>query len=561
MNPIVKTMALDPSKGKSDKTGDYQALVKLAIDHKDMLYVQARMRRQPISQMVADCVDEYRKFQPHAFSVEGNAWQDLLQPDFAQEFKTQGILAPDVWLLNNSVIKTFRIRRIGGYLAHDRVRFMADCPDTQILIDQLLDFPCGDHDDGPDALEQAIRLAEQLTTGWQMIAEGNAMESAIGSVNRFLANFLESQVNLWDSYVDPREAYISNDGEIWEAIGGGVSPLEELPFRTTAELFQIQSVARILARDNEFAINAHANRQNYIIGTGHIYTVVGRSQAVPEAAIDRVQSVLDEILKVNNWGIRQAEIKLRDDRDGESFIRKFKTSDGIMRFRFVEPRQVQPPPNAKPWQSFGVETLEDDAETPVAYWIDERPVDASEIQHRKWNTDSSIRRGYPLLFPVRKNLVRASKLLRNMSMATEIQTAIALIRKHQQTTSAAVRTFINAKTETNRTGESVLKYPPGSILDASQGVDYTIPPQLDPTKTVAALQAELRSIAARLLMPEFMLSSDASNANFASTMVAEGPAVKNFEAQQQLTIEYDRALLMDALLHAVDSGLILSAGT
>ena len=165
LNPVVKTMALDPSKGKSDKTGDYQALIKLAVDHNDVLYVQARMRKQPISQMVADCVNEYRQFRPEAFSVEGNAWQDLLQPDFAQEFKTQGILAPDVWLLNNSVNKDVRIRRIGGYLAHDRVRFKADCPDTQLLIDQLLDFPCGDHDDGPDALEQAIRLAEQLTTG------------------------------------------------------------------------------------------------------------------------------------------------------------------------------------------------------------------------------------------------------------------------------------------------------------------------------------------------------------------------------------------------------------
>lgn len=389
-----------------------------------------------------------------------------------------------------------------------------------------------------------------------MITEQNTMESATASVNRFLASFLESQVNLWDSYVDPREAYISNDGEIWEAIGGGVSPLEELPFRTCAELFQIQSIARILARDNEFAINAHGNRVNYIIGTGHIYTVMGRGKKVPQAAIDRVQSVLDEILRVNKWGIRQTEIKLRDDRDGETFIRKFCTEDGIMRFRFVEPRQIQPPPNAQAWQSFGVETLKDDAETPVAYWIDGEPVDATQIQHRKWNTDSSIKRGYPLLFPVRKNLTRASKLLRNMSMATEIQTAIALIRKHQQATQTAVRTFIAAKTETNRTGESVLKYPPGSILDASAGVDYEIPPQLDPSKTVAALQAELRSIASRLLMPEFMLSSDASNANFSSTMVAEGPAVKNFQVQQQQTIEYDRQLLLDALQHAVDFGLI-----
>jgi len=383
-----------------------------------------------------------------------------------------------------------------------------------------------------------------------------AMETAVGKVNRFIANYLESQVSLWDSYVDPKEAYLGNDGEIWEAIGHGYSPLEELPFRTCAELFQIQSVARILWRDNEFAQNAHKNRQNYIVGSGHVYTVVGKSAGVPTATVKRVQEVLDDILTVNNWSIRQQEIKLRDDRDGETFIRMFISDDGLMRFRFVEPRQVQPPPNEQPHQSFGVETEPDDCEQVVSYWIDGKPVCASAVQHRKWNVDSSIKRGYPLLYPVRKNLVRAGKLLRNMSLATEIQTAIALIRKHQQATKEAVRTFIAARAEQTPTGDNVFRYGPGSILDVPQGQDYEIPPQLDPSKTISALQAELRAIASRLVMPEFMLSSDASNANFSSTMVAEGPAVKNFQAEQQLQITHDLVLLNAALQYAANIGLL-----
>jgi hypothetical protein len=386
------------------------------------------------------------------------------------------------------------------------------------------------------------------------------MESAIGSVNRFLASYLESQVSLWDSYVDPREAYLGNDGELWEGIGGSVSPLEELPFRTCAELFQIQSVARILWRDNEFAKNAHKNRINYIIGQSHTYVVVGKDESAQQASIHRVQQVLDDILKANDWHRRQREIKLRDDRDGETIIRKFRKPDGITTWRFVEPRQVQPPPNAEPHQSFGVETLKDDYETPYAYFIDGEPVAADWIQHRKWNVDSSIKRGYPLLYPVRKNLVRASKLLRNMSMATEIQTAIALIRKHQQASKEAVRAFTAAKADQDaaRRGQpgNVLRYGPGSILDAPEGTAYEIPPQLDPTKTVAALQAELRAIASLLVMPEFMLSSDASNSNFASTLVAEGPAVKNFESEQKTQIEYDLELINDALEYAAEVGLI-----
>jgi hypothetical protein len=115
--------------------------------------------------MVADGVAHYLAFQPHAFGVEGNAWQDLLLPDFSEEFRRQGILAPDVWTLNNQVNKLVRIRRLGGYLSTGRLRFKTDCPSTRLLVEQLLDFPLGTHDDGPDALEMAIRLAEQLTNG------------------------------------------------------------------------------------------------------------------------------------------------------------------------------------------------------------------------------------------------------------------------------------------------------------------------------------------------------------------------------------------------------------
>lgn len=386
----------------------------------------------------------------------------------------------------------------------------------------------------------------------------NTFETAVGKVNRFIANYLESQVSLWDSYVDPREAYLGEDGEVWQAIGASGTPLDEQPFRSCVELFQIQSVARILWRDNEFAQNAHRNRQNYIVGSGHVYTVVGKAAGVPSATIKRVQLVLDAILKVNSWQIRQQEIKLRDDRDGETFIRKFASEDGIMRFRFVEPRQVQPPPNAETHQAFGVETKRNDSEDVQAYFVDGKPVSACEIQHRKWNVDSSIRRGYPLLYPVRKNLIRAGKLLRNMSIATEIQTAIALIRKHQQANREAVRSFLASRaSQTPQSGDTnVLKYGPGSILDVPEGQDYEIPPQLDPSKTISALQAELRAISSRLVMPEFMLSSDASNANFSSTMVAEGPAVKNFQSEQQSQITYDLQLLDDALRHAANSGLI-----
>jgi hypothetical protein len=93
-------------------------------------------------------------------------------------------------------------------------------------------------------------------------------------------------------------------------------------------------------------------------------------------------------------------------------------------------------------------------------------------------------RGLPLFFPVRKNLRRVEKLLRNMSVVAEIQSAIA----------------------------------------------------------------------SRLVMPEFMLTSDASNANYASTMVAEGPAMRMFDRMQQDMIEDDLGVMEHVLESAVQGG-------
>ena len=112
--------------------------------------------------------------------------------------------------------------------------------------------------------------------------------------------------------------------------------------------------------------------------------------------------------------------------------------------RFVEPAQVAAPTDrlADPSASFGVQTDPDDVETVLGYWIDGRLVDAAEIQHRKANVDANVKRGLPLFFPVRKNLRRAEKLLRNMSVVAEIQSAIAMIRKHQAATAAGLEQFV-----------------------------------------------------------------------------------------------------------------------
>ncbi|MHB8897340.1 MAG: hypothetical protein ACYC6Y_01190 [Thermoguttaceae bacterium] len=159
---LLKTLAIDPSKGADSRRGDYSAIVMVGIDRRGVLYVEADLARRPIAQIVADGVALYRRFQPALFGIETNQFQELLGSQFEDEFRRQGILAPRPTLLDNHVNKLVRIRRLGSYLATRHLKMKSDSPGTRLLVDQLRDFPVGDHDDGPDALEMAVRLAEQI---------------------------------------------------------------------------------------------------------------------------------------------------------------------------------------------------------------------------------------------------------------------------------------------------------------------------------------------------------------------------------------------------------------
>jgi hypothetical protein len=158
----VKVVALDPSKGADAQHGDYSAYVLLGVDCHDVLYVEADMERRPTPMMVDDGVRIIGRFQPEAVAIEGNLYQELLREEFRRACREQHVGFPRVEMETNNVNKNVRIRRIGPLLAQRRIRFMKKCQSTQLLVDQLRDFPLGSHDDGPDALEMAIRLAYAL---------------------------------------------------------------------------------------------------------------------------------------------------------------------------------------------------------------------------------------------------------------------------------------------------------------------------------------------------------------------------------------------------------------
>jgi predicted phage terminase large subunit-like protein len=162
---VAKTMALDPSKGHDMRRGDYSAYVMLGVDRDGVMYVEADLARRPTPQIVSDGVAWYARFRPLALGVEANQFQELLAGEFTAEFRRQGIHGAVPCAIHNHVNKQMRIRRLGPYLSLRRVRFLSSSPSTRLLVDQLRDFPAAAHDDGPDALEMALRLLEELVRG------------------------------------------------------------------------------------------------------------------------------------------------------------------------------------------------------------------------------------------------------------------------------------------------------------------------------------------------------------------------------------------------------------
>jgi len=118
--------------------------------------------------VLTDRVIEIQKeFAADAVAIESNQFQELLAVQIEQKAKANDCFFPTVKIVN-TISKQIRIRRLGPYLAQGLIRFKSNSNSTRLLVDQLKDFPTASHDDGPDALEMALRVMIELHNGRTM---------------------------------------------------------------------------------------------------------------------------------------------------------------------------------------------------------------------------------------------------------------------------------------------------------------------------------------------------------------------------------------------------------
>jgi hypothetical protein len=370
---------------------------------------------------------------------------------------------------------------------------------------------------------------------------------------------MQEAMGAWDNWVSPREPYYDDPtGEIWHGTGGADPDDVSSGFQSEEELALARRATRVLAMENGYAQSGHKNRRNYVVGTGHKYRATSKDPDKPaDELVSEVQTVIDAFADRNDWYTRQGENQWRLDRDGEVFLRFFVTRDGLI-VRTIEPGQIFQS-HGEETDTFGIKTDPSDVEDVKGYWVDEEFVPASVIQHRKANVDKNVKRGCPTFWPVRHDLDRAYKLLRNMTVVTTTQASIAMIRKIGNVSKDALGSFISGKVDhesISRISGKTEQYEdftrPGRILTQRGGMEYEFPiVGVNASEMVGVLDAELRCIASCLVMPEWMFAANARNNNMASSIVAGSPAYRNFESLQHEMMEDDEKILWLELQLAV----------
>lgn len=165
---VVTTLALDPAQAKGEKTkGCYSSFVLAGVDKTARVWCEAWMsQRWDARELVAMTFELYQVHKPQAVVVETNFGQGFMMELLVQEAKRRGVILP-LYAINNSEDKEVRIRRLGPGLAQGLRRFRAGSASTELLVQQMKDFPVGPHRDGPDALEMAERMVYRLLVGGQ----------------------------------------------------------------------------------------------------------------------------------------------------------------------------------------------------------------------------------------------------------------------------------------------------------------------------------------------------------------------------------------------------------
>jgi hypothetical protein len=370
------------------------------------------------------------------------------------------------------------------------------------------------------------------------------------------------------------------------------------------DLERMRAQMRNLGTFTSVAVGAMQALQVYTVGGEWEFTIeAAKGQDPPAALVAEVQVILDRILEKNAW-MSEFDLEIHDAsrEDGEALIAGYATEDGLTDFRLINADCLREPsrkaelnewlnfdPATTSW-SFGVATLFDErmgrvdhekhAGYNVAYtdsgsewdflpaWpqdVGDEDLDGKFGHLIKRNSPRPAKRGVSDYYPVLVDLEREDKLHENMSVGAAVLAAIAWIEEmppnatREQVTSqlSAAMDSISSAITARRGGErQVNRMKAGTVLKTSAGRKYMSGPLGTPNTHiwVDVGGAIKRRIGNRWHFPEFMITGDASNANYASTLVSVSPFMQARMADQKFYVSNFRRIFWKSLKIAWDAG-------
>lgn len=325
----------------------------------------------------------------------------------------------------------------------------------------------------------------------------------------------------------------------WHLSAGLNTRTDETKSVTTADLDLLRKESQRAFYRNPYGRNIINTYVKFVIGKGIIIDFKEKT----EDALRAIISWWGKFVKLNKWYSFQREFVTRSLRDGEVFVWRFLMPDSPPVLRFVDPERVG---STDPRFLEGIETDPDDIEHVVAYHVQRQSltetirIPAEDMIHFKMGVDRNVRRGRPMLESMLPYLTKYDKWLDARMVLNIVRTSIALVRtvKGSPTNISSLRSAINSNKTSSSETDKAKMLRSGTIITATPGVEYEmLSPNLDARDAAQDGRTILLALAAAAGLPDVFVTSDFAQANFASTVTAQNPAIRAFEEHQEIYSE------------------------
>lgn len=164
---MMTTAFFDPA-ARSGQQHDFKAIVLGSLVNR-LFYVRyAFIRRCSVQAVLDELYVIHARFPDARLACEVNGFQILYKDLLEYKSEKMGFRL-HIDAITSTGNKAAGIESLSGYIETGAILFEKDqdgyTSDIPILLEQLLEFPHGKHDDGPDALYHAHLLARQRARG------------------------------------------------------------------------------------------------------------------------------------------------------------------------------------------------------------------------------------------------------------------------------------------------------------------------------------------------------------------------------------------------------------